>query len=599
MSDLDRLLEAIAGDDEWARHRALEALQDRAPTPDEFDRVLVALADPDATRRTAARMAMAALAAPDAAAPDAARAALQDALLTGGTDVRVLAASALGEAGDPRAGDALVEALEDPEPNVTAAAADALGALRYRDALEPLAALSEAETFWVRAAAVVALGRLEDERAVPVLHRLAGKPGLEKPIVEALRQIDHPSVLDPLSRIHEHAPGDALRAAGAVLAAHPDVPAPEWVRSGARRQEEALRQELMERDDPGLARLLGLAASDTAVDTLLSLVGPPRWSDAALVGIAALPHRLRSDAILDRLPVAGEAGERDLVVLLGLLPPLMDATRLRELLPLLGHEADEVRAAVAEALGRAVPAEALELLTGEIRRGGVTPEVIRAMGGLGEAACASLTPLLRDDSSAVRAAAASALSRCAGRAIEAELRRALGREPDDQARQALLGALGAVAGEGALDVLGPALSAAESEVRLAAIDGLGATRSEAAVPLLDPVLHRSRGEAMAALRALGQIGGAAAAARIESHLDSEDLDVRRAAALAAVTAGPHFSDARLGSMAADRDPLVRRCAARLLPDQRPESRARLERLAEGDPDPDVRQTARRRLAEAG
>ncbi|MFW5952432.1 MAG: HEAT repeat domain-containing protein, partial [Gemmatimonadota bacterium] len=550
----------------------------------------------DATARVAARMALAALASPDSASADEARAQLESALEADEVDARVLAASALGEAGDPRAGEALVRALDDPEPNVVAAAADALGILRYARALEPLAELSRSGDYWVRAAAVVALGRLEDERAVPVLERLAREPGLAKPVVEALRHIGHPVVLTALGRVREAAPEDALRAAGAVLAAHPDTPAPDWVVVEAGRHEDYLRAALAAEDDPGIARLLGLAASDTAVETLFTLVGPPRRSDAAVAGITALPDDRRSDAILDRLRTT-EGSE--LAMLLALLPAVTDPARARELVPLLAHGGAEVRAAAAEALGRAPAKEALSLLTAELSRQEAAPEVIRAVGGLGEVACASLIPLLGDPSPEVRAAAANALARCAGHAVEAELRDALGRETDPGTRQALLQAVGRAAGEAALDVLVPALEDEELDVRLAAIEALGSTGSDAAVTPLSSALQGSRAERVAALRGLGRIGSAAAAAPVGGALDDSDPDIRRAAALAAAELRGGIDERWLDRMVRDEDALVRSCAARILAREGEAGRPRLEAMAAGDPDPGVREKARRGLRGTG
>ncbi|HSM59746.1 MAG TPA: HEAT repeat domain-containing protein [Longimicrobiales bacterium] len=590
MSDPEHLLGLIAGDDAWARHRALEGLRAEAVDERTVDALRGALAGDDAARRSAARMALAALASPDAPAEEMALDALSSALHDPDPGLRTLAASALGETGNPEAGTLLVDALDDAEPNVIAAAADGLGELGHPPALQPLAALTGSSDFWLRAAAVVALGRLRDERALPFLSEVAREPGLERPLVEAIARIGHPDGLDTLRVLHETLPDEALLAAGGILCAHPDREAPTWIVDGARAREHVLRQRLVEVDELAAARLLGVAGTDEAIDTLLELIGPPRRSEAAILGLLAAPGDRRHDAILDRLPGA----DRDeTVALLSVLPPASRADRIRPLVPLLADPDEEVRAAAAEALARAPAETALPLLVAELDRRGVAAEVVRALGSLGPVACAALTPLLRDPSASVRSAAALALARCAGSDIVEPIRRAYGGEGDPGVRQALLHALGRAGGGSSVDLLeGVARSEDDSE-RIAAIEALGLTASPAAVPALEAALHRSTADTQAALRALANIGGESAAAAIAGCLDSGDLETRRAAARA-VARTPAFHGAGVGDrLAGDDDAGVRLFAVRLL--AAGGGWPRVERLAESDPDPEVREEARRYL----
>lgn len=587
MSDLERRLARIAGEDEWKRHEALAELQREGMTSEELGRLRRMLDEDDATRRAAARMALSALAAPGAGTREAARKELESALRSEEADTRVLAATSIGEAGDPTAGPPLVRLLSDPEPNVVAAAADALGELGYTPALEPLVQLSQARELWLRAAAIVALGRLEDERAVPALAELADDPGLQRPIIEALDRIGHPSVLEPLGRIYASGAEEAIRAAGRVLSAHPDLDAPGWVREGARGIEGKLRHELVEEDSPAVARLLAYAGTLEAVQTLVDLVGPPRYSEAAIAGLLAVPADVRAELILERLD---EAEDQEAATLLSLLPHLSRPSHIRPLVPLLSGPAAQVRAAAAAALARAPAAETLPLLAAELDRAGVAPEVVRAMGGLGSEACGALVPLMRDPAAAVRAAAASALGRCAGPDMAVDLVAALERERELEVRQALLHAIGRSGADDALDVLAARLDDDSSAARLAALEGLALTGRAEAVPLIERALGRSRHETLAALHALGDLG-APAAATIEPFLDSEDLDVRRAAARAAARVPDNPAPARVRALAGDADPWVRICAARMLA-RRSGGDDRLRALAETDPDRGVRDAAR-------
>lgn len=591
MSEIERRLAAIAGEDGWTRHRVLGELRAEGLGEAELHDLSRCLHHENATLRAAARMALAALASPDSASHAAGQEELRNALRSDLEDVRILAASALGEAGDPDAGPVLVEALSDPSPNVAAAAADAVGELGYAPAVDPLSELSRQGEFWVRAAAIVALGRLEDERAIPCLEELAREPGLEQPIVEALTRIDHPATLPVLQRVHAAVPDQALRAAGRVLATHPGIEAPAWVVDAARADEAALRDTMVREDDPAVARLLGLAGSREALKCLVDMIGPPRWSEAAGTGVLGAPPEPRAAVIFDRL---ADADPQDLVGLLSLLPPLTDRDSIRRLVPLLHHESASVRGAAAEALARAPAAEALPVLSAEIAREGVSPEVIRAIGNLGEAACASLLPLLEESSAAVRAAAAGALIRCASPDTAEPLRDALARENDPDARAAMLRSLARAAGPDALDALDEGLRSEQIDVRLAAVEGLGFTGSAAAVARLEDAMEGSRAECLAAIHSLGQLDHPSAAAIIARCLGDDDPDVRRAAAREAVALAAAMDPGVVSDMAAADDAWIRTCAARIMARTGTDA-VGLEELAERDPDPAVRAAARRGL----
>lgn len=594
MSELDELLRSLGGESDWRRHRALERLREEGASPATVAALTDELGADDATRRAVGRMALSALAHPESPAHAGTQRRLRALLRADDPDLRILAASALGEAGDPSAAEDLVRALEDDSPNVVAAAAEALGQLGSARALPPLTRLLEAEDFWLRAAAVVALGQLKDSRAVPALSSLAGTAGLEKLVVEALRRIGHPDALDGLARLRETAFDEALRAAGSILCSHPEVEAPAWVREGARRVEEALRYELVEDDEPPVARLLGLTGTTEALGTLLDLACEPRRSEAAISGLLVTPPAPRIAAILERLP---EADREDRVTLLSVLPPVTEPEAIHELLPLLAEQDETVRAAAAEALARAPADQALPLLASELDREGVAPEVIRALGGLGGAACQSLLPLLRDSSADVRVAAAEALARCADEAIVEDVLDALERERDPGVRLALLRALGAAGGERAVRRLSDALDAPSLRTRLAAIEGLGLTGSPEAVPALRRSLGASDPETRAAIRALGDLRDPAAASLLRRYLEADDPDLRRSAARAAIHLATALDAETVRRLAADSDPWVRVLATRIMARRGAGDAAILQDLADADPDPTVREEARRAARE--
>lgn len=596
MSDLDALFVALVGDNEWLRHQALERLRSEGAPADRIREFVRFLGGDDPGRRAGARMALAALAAPGSPAFGAARDALLGALQSDDVDLRILAASALGESGNTELAAALIDVLDDPDANVVAAATDALGELRDPSSLHPLSRLGTRSEFWVRAAAVVALGRLRDPRGIAALEVAARTPGLAGAVAEALRRIDDPAALGLLEGIHADAPAEALVAAGSILSSHPDVADPPWVVKGARALEDALVDRLVEEDEPAVARLLGIAGSAAGIDALLTLAGPPRRSEAALNGLLAAPAHLRVDPILRRLD---DAEPDDQVALLSLLPPLDRSDRIDRVVPLLTHDHERVRAAAAESLARSPADHALPALAEALAGDTVHPEVVRATGGLGSAACMALTPLLRDPAAAVRAAAADALARCADPGLAEQIEAAIATETDPAARRALLRALAATAGERAVATLRAALDDADPDTVAAVIDALGATGSVNAVEPLVALLDSQGYQRLMVIRALGDLAIPAVATHLESSLQDPDLDVRRAAARAALPVARELPVSAIETLARDEDARIRAWAVRMFAARGPDARDALTALAEHDSDPTVRAEALHVLHEGG
>lgn len=593
MSDLLELLDSLVGDNEWARHEALERVRTDGATVRDLEELAVHLAGDDPARRAGARMALGALATPGGPVADQARDRLDRAIASGDADLRILAATAMGESANTAFLAPLIQALGDDDPNVVAAAADALGELGHPAALDPLAALTDHAELWVRAAAVVALGRLQDPAALPSLQRAAAITGIEGTVVAAVRAIGDPSGLDLLAELYGALPGPALEAAGSILSAHSDVSPPDWVVEGARDHASSLLAAMAVHDDPAVGRLLGIAATPETIDVLVRLAGPPRHSEAAINGLLAVPAERGAGPILDRID---DAEAEDAILLLSILPPVEGPERIERLVPLLSHPDPRVRAAAAEALARSPAERALPLLADVLIRDPVAPEVVRATGSLGSAACVALLPLIADPHPDVRAAAADALGRCAGASLASDIQAALAREEDAGARRSLLRSLGRVAGRSAVPTLASALDDPDAGTRLAAIEGLGATGSPDAIPHLRHALDRAPGETLAAIRALGELEHPAAGEVIEPRLRSEDLEQRRTAVRAIRSSAASLDRSTLEALAGDPDRWIRVWAARLLGDRGGDGRDVLERLVSEDRDPDVRIEARRALA---
>jgi HEAT repeat protein len=592
VSELDVLLDRLATDREWDRHRALQTLRAEGASPDIVAAIVRALDARDPARRSGARAALAALAHPDSPARTDALAALTGALSDPSHDLRILAASALGESANPEAVDPLLAALEDEDANVVAAAADALGVLAHPAAIEPLAALVPHDDFWVNVAAVVALGQHRDRRALPALDRAASVGGTEVAVAEASQRINHPAALPILERVRETAPEAALVAAGVILSSHPDAATPAWVLETAAQHEGWLTDRLVQEDDPAVARLLGLLATPSALHALMALAVPPRRSEAALAGILAAPPTVRAEAILHRVE---ELEVEDQVSLLSLLPPLEVDDLAARMVPLLGHGSSRIRSAAAEALARSPAPRSMAHLVRALEQRPVPPEVVRAMGGLGAAACFALLPLLADPSPGVRAAAADALARCAASGVDTELRAALARETDAQARRSLLLALARVAGADAVPDLLQALEDPDPETRTVVIEGLGMTGDASVVEPLAALLDGPAYQRLAAIDALGCLDLGEAAAVLERVLQSPDTEVRRAAARALLPLAPRLSPGTVARLASDPDARVRSWAVRMVRLNEPGERDRIEEIAARDPDAAVRAEALRVL----
>ncbi len=166
MDRIDQLIRLLGGPSFPSR---LEALRELSEIEDHrvTEALLDTLEDPASGLRDRAAEALGKLKTPEAVEPLVR--ALQEP-----SDWRLLeyAAWALGEIGDPRAGDALLPLLEDGTGDVIDAARDALVKLGDRRILPRLISdLFHAEE-WVRYISARLLGEIGDETAIPRLEQL-------------------------------------------------------------------------------------------------------------------------------------------------------------------------------------------------------------------------------------------------------------------------------------------------------------------------------------------------------------------------------------------------------------------------------------------
>jgi HEAT repeat protein len=601
----EHALAAAADERAWVRERSLDALPHLPHARRLLPALEAALRDgDDAGRRNAARSVLASLAAPGAL-PGALRMLERLARHDADGDVRLLAASALGESCNPAARAGLEAALRDADANVAAAAADALGSLGDPRSVDPLAAVVAAGDPWRALGAVFALGRIGAARALPALAAAAGDPLLAGAAVQAIGELGDPAGLDalraPAASDDPELRRAALEAAAGLVPSAPPPPPP-WLREAAAAEAGRLAERFasVAFSDERAAVLLGVAGTADGAALLADALGDPERGPAAAGALGLLPADVALAALLPRIAAADAATREEL---LAALPPLPDRAAAERVAALLADADPEVRATAAEALGRALPeAEVRDLLAGVLRDDPARrPGAALALGRLPGGACDLLLPLLDDPSAETRRAAAEGISRCPRADARARVADALGRETDPAAVRALAAALAVTGGAEAVPPLARLAREGDAGARFAAVRALGRTgAAEALEALLDVLAAADEpGLEAAALASLGELGdprGADAAAR---RLDGDDRDLRRVAAVALRRMAPAGAAERLIRALGDADWRVRLAAARTLERvHAPEARDALRAVRAHDPDALVRRGAARALGEA-
>ena len=590
------LVREVGSGESWRRHRALANLRGLDDALPLVPHLVDALRDEaDAERRNAARSILAVLAAPDSASGAPVLSQLEQLATTDPqADVRVLAASALGESGNCEARSALERALDDADTNVVSAAADALGLLCDPRAVDALIATTTRGEFWSRVAAVVALGQLRDPRAISALGAAAADPLLAEAAATALGEIGDPAGLEPLRVVVEDAASGARhaaeRAAAGILSAHPSTPPPEWLRNAVRDRVGELAASLLSDDqDDCAARLLGAAGTPEAARALVDAFVQPEHRPAAAAGVAMLPASVAAAAILARVPAAPDEERAALLASLPALP----ADAVDAGLQLLSAPDDAVRSAAAAAFARSDRALILPALLTALEAPETRLGATEALARLPDPPAEVLAPLLADAEPRVREAAADGLSRAAARDHREAIGAALETEDDTRAKRAIVRALGAAGGAEAVERLASLLRGGDPALRFTVVHALGISGAPEALPyLLDALVDPDRGIQVAALRALGDLGDPRAAAHVAERLDASSRDVRRTAASALHTLAPAGAVDRLEAALDDSDWEIRVAAVRTL--RRigaMQSLEPLRRLAESDTDPLVRQEA--------
>jgi HEAT repeat protein len=571
---LAQLLAHLA-DESWrVRRMAVERLASTAEPARVIPELLVALADGEnAGRRNAAAEALVAL---GRAAVDA----LCETLTSADSDVRKLAADALGEIGDVRAVAALSPAVADADRNVRAAAAEALGKIGGADAAAALEGALRQDDQTLRLATLDALGRAGHTPPISLLAPLAQDPFLRRPLYRLLGSLSDPVALELiLSGLREHARGTreaalaalanqrALRRGGgyASLArrvrdlahASPEIAAGARAALGSEDPlvvQGALWVLAMIQDTSAASAVAAAGADDRHRDTAVAAL-EAMGAAAGVALVSSLPSlspggratairalaRLREWSAVSPLSTLAASGDPDeRVMALEALGELGDPSAVPLLATLLGEEM--VAAAAARAMTTIGRRDA-SAVRDEVHRRmakGPTPLLVRLLGEIGGP----------EDMVALRQAAGSPDAPIRVAAIEAmaALRLAAGGElvahrladEDAAVRAAAARALAVFDMPETRRALRAALTDDDPQVASAAATSLGSMGAREAVPDLLALFDLRGGEeggpgvlpVLAAVRAVTRLGGldAAALARALAHADSEVVKEALAAA---------------------------------------------------------------------
>ncbi len=592
------LVRQLAGEGSWRRERILERLRASGRTDALLPHLAEALQDPaDPERRNAARSALSTLASPGASSAETALATLGRLLYDADDpDVRILAATALGESENPLGRAPLEALLDDAEPNVRSAAAEALGLLGDGRAVPALSDALDGTTFWTRAAIVFALGRLGEPGGLPALGRAVHDPLLASTAAAAIGEIGAPQGLEllrPALAGEGEARAAALDAIAGIYGRNPGIPVPGWLRSGVAACEGEVLERFRATGAVEAARLLGIMATPAARETLLDELQNPDHEIVAEAGLSEMPAEARERLALEHLD---RPGAEHRAVLLRILPPLSSRAALERVAALLSEEDPETRAAAADVLARSDREQALDVLVGMLEQPGLRLAAATGLGRLGTQRCHPLLGLLRDSDPRVRTAAAQGLARCPEAGV-ADLAGALVEEEDAGTRGALITTIGELGGREAVTALTQMQADEDVATRFALAQALGRTAAEEAFAPLMRLLDDPAPEVrIAALNALGELGDARASQAVELHLREEDRDMRRTAARALERLAPELPVEGIASALEDDDREVRRTAvAALARIGGPAAAAALEARLEKEPDAEVRGAASRAL----
>ncbi|HKX27882.1 MAG TPA: HEAT repeat domain-containing protein, partial [Blastocatellia bacterium] len=583
---ISSLIEALQDSDREVRRIAAEALGkisgERAIAP-----LMVALRDSDREVRRIAAEALGKLGAEPAVAP------LIETLQDQNLYVCWSAADALGKIGGEQAVTLLIEALGDQDREVRRVAAEALGKVGGERAVVPLIKALQDQNREVRWRAASSLAKIGGEQAVTLLIEALQDQdrGVRRIAADALAKIGGEQAVTLLIEALQDADISVRRIAADALAKIGGEQAILPLVEALQDQNREVRQRAAE----ALGKIGDEQALEPLIEALRDHDREVRWSVATALekigGEPAVGPLVRALQDPDRevrrraAEALGTIGKEPAVA--PLIAALRDPDR-------------EVRRNAATALGKigggqtVVPlVEALRDQDREVRWR--AEDALAKIGG--DEAIALLIAALQDPNREVRWSAASALGTIGGEQAVALLIEALP-DPDREVRRRAADALGTIGGEQAVGPLIATLQDPDREVRRIVIDALGTIGGALAIgPLIEAMQDPDREVRLGAAQALGTIGGEHSVAPLVAVLHDQDRELRWIAASALEQTRIELLAKGLQAALSHQSPLVRRKAAKVAGYYLLEAaESELQRLAEHDPDPLVKQIAGQGLA---
>jgi HEAT repeat protein len=542
------------------------------------------LGDGDAGVRTEAARALGLL----RATPAVGR--LMDAFKDFDAQVQIAAARALGQIGSPTCLETLVRGLEHASPELGSAIAWALGQIRWDDPERLIDVLFQGADRSSRLGALAALGQVQHEAGTELVRSMLSDAD-EEVVCEAVRILgvtqDRASVGDLLKLLH--GPSEAARLAVLdALCRLRDPAALPAVRDAVSDPSPRVRARAV----LALGALRDVQAGDLLRGVLAGQRSTPEMRHLALLGLMVLDREQDLPAIL--------AGLEEL----RLYEFLHERARLSDVL--LQQTVEAVRAAncveflVASARSRT---ELEDQLSGELSSAHSERRRVRVVRTLAILKSTRVYPAVwrtfyKDPSEPVRIAALEFLAELApGEDFFRLLMDALN-DLQPRVRAEALRRLGDIPIERVLPLLAPHLDSDDAELQAALVDYLAGLPEKALDGFLDGVLGGDPGRTARHLiiRVLGKAHHKGAPVLLETFLEDDDPDLRRAAMQVLAAVPSKRAPELIGAAMQDPDPDVRREALDAAAGLGPKAALPLLRQLLQDPAPALRRGALLHLA---
>ncbi|MBU4233200.1 MAG: HEAT repeat domain-containing protein [Desulfobacterales bacterium] len=557
-------------------------------------------------------------------------------------EMRLYAALVLGELNNPQATPGLRAALTDPHPNVRYHAIEALGKIRAADAVEDLCAIATGGDFSLAFPALDALRRIGHPRAAAAILPLLQDEMLREPAAEALGELGDQEAVIPLAQLLDQPHPPVLAVARALVGLYDRYE--ELYREGAHIADlargaitgtgishlvDAIKSVQPEDLQP-LARVLGWLAGPEIEQALVRLLGNPAarqavvdalvrqgepMTDILISQLQAEDPEIRKAALIAlgrigggrAVPALIQALEFDpdlVLVAAGALAKIGDRRAFEPLLDLLGHPQTAVRQAAIGALNSIghpdMEGRMARMLTDPDRL--VRISAITIAGYFGYPSCADLLlGCCHDDLEEVRAAAMEHIAYLEDDRVLPILGQVM-RQETPRVKAAAARALSFLDHNLVWPHLQVGLKDSDPWVRYFSARSVGRQGLPEATPILTRLIQQDPAPQVriAAIEALGRIGGLKAIATLAPLAEHDDLDLARAALTALGNIGHPQALGILLSVIRSPDSLRREEAVRAL-GERGGSAAEhaLLRVADTDQDHQVRRLAIQTLAHLG